>query len=465
MQLLKLPLSSIVIGDRFRKRYDKVEDLAESLETLGQIHPPLITPNESGGYDLVAGGRRMTAFNLLGWTEALFCVADTLTEDERRELELEENLQREDMTWQEKVIAVAEIHRLKTKHSALAGEGWGYRQTGQMLGLALGKVQYSVRIAAELKAVPDGDVAKADSLNDALRIIDRRKENELLAELARRTTLTLPVAVTNLNPSPTTVHIEGEEGDANTVKDFVVELSSMVHNLKIEDALPKLGDACFDHIITDPPYGIDMDMLDQQNPHGGMVSVDAVREEHDVKYNEELFAFMLPHFFRVIKPGGFLCMWCDVMQWQRLYDLSTSTGFKVQRWPIVWHKSHACMNQAAQYNFTKNHELVMVCRKQGAVLTKACATSVIVASNDADKQRFGHPFVKPFGVWEFLLAHTSIQGQLIYEPFAGVGSGVLAALRMGRRVFATERNTEHFNRLVENVKQHYLSINKNTIFV
>src|SRR5690349_6311273 len=98
----------------------------------------------------------------------------------------------------------------------------------------------------------------------------------------------------------------------------------------------------FDHIITDIPYGIDMDMLDQQNPHGGMVDLDTVIEEHDVDENRDLIGKFFKAAFACTKPTAFVVTWCDIMLWQYMYDLAVEAGFKVQRWPITWNKSHQC---------------------------------------------------------------------------------------------------------------------------
>ena len=123
------------------------------------------------------------------------------------------------------------------------------------------------------------------------------------------------------------------------------------------------------------------------------------------------------------------------------------------------------MNQAAQCNFTKTTEIAMVCRKGTATLAEKAGECHIIAPHDDFKEELGgHPFVKPFAVWEYLIDHISYENQVIYEPFAGRGSGVLSMLRKKRIVYCSELNQEHFNCLVDNVKQHYLKINPNYKF-
>src|SRR5205823_213908 len=126
-----------------------------------------------------------------------------------------------------------------------------------------------------------------------------------------------------------------------------------------------------------------------------------------------------PLAFHVLADSGFLVLWADQMLWQFIYDRATAAGFKVQRWPLTWVKAHTCMNNASQYNLTKTTEIAVFCRKGNAVLASPSSVSHIVASNDDYHEQLGHPFVKPFKVWEFIIEHVSKKGQLILEPFAG----------------------------------------------
>jgi DNA modification methylase len=106
----------------------------------------------------------------------------------------------------------------------------------------------------------------------------------------------------------------------------------------------------------------------------------------------------------------------------------------------------------------------MVCRKGNAVLMNPAPQCHILAQHDEYKDSLGHPFVKPYDVWHFILQYISIEGQTILEPFAGRGSGVISIQRDNRNVIACESNLQHYNALVNNVQNHYLSINPNFTF-
>src|SRR4030067_176865 len=106
MDTIKTP--QIIWGNRARTDYGDVTALSESIKTKGLIQP-IVLDND---HNLVAGGRRLTAMIMLGWSDIPYINAGTLSELQLRELELEENLMRKDLTWQENATLVSEIHKL-----------------------------------------------------------------------------------------------------------------------------------------------------------------------------------------------------------------------------------------------------------------------------------------------------------------------------------------------------------------
>lgn len=67
-EISSLPLSSIIVGERFRKDYGDLSELKHSIKTHGLINP-ITCCLLDGQYTLVAGGRRLQALTELGETE------------------------------------------------------------------------------------------------------------------------------------------------------------------------------------------------------------------------------------------------------------------------------------------------------------------------------------------------------------------------------------------------------------
>ena len=459
------------------------------------------------------GGRRLAAAKLLGLATVPVVYRETLSEAEAYEVELEENVRRKDISWQERTLTIATIHSTKVA-KAIAGQttsaSWGVRETGELVGVDYGRVSVVLKMATLLKGELDGKGQpredarfwKCESFNEAWRLRIRDLEDlamrQLSASPAYRQTVAQPPTLpggfdsfdSDLGGSPIEASISPETSEKVAARERYaqnplntqpfeeywqektsylppgprIHLSRMLFNCdSIEFMHSHPGE--FDHVVTDIPYGIDMDHLDQQNPHGGMENLDTVKKEHDVDYNRKLIADFFPAAFACTKEKAFVITWCDQMLWQYMYDLATQAGFAVQRWPFTWCKTSPCMNQTEQYNRTKNTEVAMICRKPGTMLVHSAQSSFIVTGKDDICDTVNHPFAKPFAIWEALVDPISIQGQTILEPFAGRGSGVLSLLQMKRNVIACELQENHYNYLVENVKQHYLAINKACTFM
>lgn len=495
-----LKINEIIVENRQRLDLGDLDDLKESIKLHGLIQPVVVNQSRR----LIAGGRRLEAHNQLGLESIDVVFIETLTEDEAYILELEENIRRKDQTWQEQCLHIQTIHLLKKKLAAKDSDDWGQRETAALLGIASKSVLYnSLEIAKLLRAELDAnnqplDSArywKCDSLSEAWRLRLRDEENAINAELAKRAqaaavpvevfqeeqaalaefeeTASCPDALAEereryysnpLNPPGSFEEYWAEKTAWAEQKRVEVHISSRFHKGDSIEFMMSNPDR-FDHIITDIPYGIDMAMLNQQNPHGGMVDIDTVAELHDVDYNLKLISDFFLAAYECTKDNAFVVTWCDQMLWQFMYDHAIRAGFAVQRWPITWVKTSACMNQCAGFNTTKDTEIAIVCRKKGATLCWQPQTSVITAGRDELCSDVGHPFAKPRAIWEFLAKLVSSEGQSILEPFMGRGSGVISMLDMKRNVFGCELDDAHYNAGLENVKRlHYLKINPNFQF-
>ena len=408
MNRQQLEISKIVIQDRQRGYNEAhVSSLADSLKALGLIQPVVLNQENR----LIAGGHRLAAALKLGWTHIDVVYKETMSEAELQELELTENLKRENLTWQEHVIAVAKIHSLKRRTAALDSKTWGQKETGELLGVTQGSVSYAIVISRVLEDKPkDHEIWKAANASEAWSIIMRWQQEEAEASLATRHTLTKPpisvedsaafdfasftvddpttpkpegklvgyapqipppdvritCPVCNGTPSPHCEHCmdtgfawdttKVQRGAQITVSEVYVpydqvEIDVSSHYIKGDSiAFMHANPERFDHIITDIPYGIDIEMIDQ---HVGIKDIEVIKEEHTVEGNLSLFEQFFPAAYVTLKPNAFLITWCDQMNWQLMYDLAIKAGFKVQRWPVTWVKTHQCLNQTAQFNFTK----------------------------------------------------------------------------------------------------------------
>jgi ParB-like chromosome segregation protein Spo0J len=332
-------IEQVIIEDRLRVEMGEVEDLAESMATNGVFHPPVVEHIPLGGdtFRLLAGGRRMAALTLLnsnkvpGFEQIPVTVFDELEPDQRVVVELEENLQRKEMTWQETLAGIVKYHKAKKRLALEEGDNWTQGMTGKLLNMNQAKVSIAFKVHRELLAGNER-VSAAANLNDAIKILLGDELDEAQKEQMRRIQLKRTeqansriqnqaanrtgVETTNgpnvpllssavLAQAPATQTI----GSPGRVQFTPQEVAAFYHHGNALEVLPLLAKTTLiNHIICDPPYGIDMDNLTRKDM-GRFESIERIAETHDVESNLKL----LPAFLENPRLGDESRLACPEM--------------------------------------------------------------------------------------------------------------------------------------------------------
>jgi ParB family chromosome partitioning protein len=106
---LQLLIEDIKIKKRIRKDLGDLTPLIDSLRKHGLMSPVVITKNN----ELIAGHRRIASAKVLGWKSIDVMVLDKISELEKLELEIEENVARKDFSEDELEDARARLEALK----------------------------------------------------------------------------------------------------------------------------------------------------------------------------------------------------------------------------------------------------------------------------------------------------------------------------------------------------------------
>lgn len=172
---LRIPLDEILVERDTRYRRDlPTEDLKSSIAKHGVLSP-IIVKASAAGYTLVAGERRLTASRELGLPDIPCRLLHELEGVELRLLELEENLKRRDLSWQDTAKAIRSIHDL------LAGQAegpWSYEKTAREIGLHLDTVRANLRVAKALLGPEAPKLAGASGLIPAFHLLQRLDERK-----------------------------------------------------------------------------------------------------------------------------------------------------------------------------------------------------------------------------------------------------------------------------------------------
>ena len=91
---------------------EALDDLCESIRQHGVLQP-LSVRRTAGGYELIAGERRLQAAKALGWTNINAVVMDNMNAVEQLEMEIEENNQRKEFTSEELLEGYKRLEKLR----------------------------------------------------------------------------------------------------------------------------------------------------------------------------------------------------------------------------------------------------------------------------------------------------------------------------------------------------------------
>ncbi len=110
-EVLQIPLSEIIPNsEQPRKEFNHqdLEDLVASIKKHGILQPLVVTEKTDGGYELIAGERRLRASQIAGLSTVPALVR-TATQQEKLELALIENIQRQALNAIEEAYAYSRL--------------------------------------------------------------------------------------------------------------------------------------------------------------------------------------------------------------------------------------------------------------------------------------------------------------------------------------------------------------------
>jgi len=162
-----IPLDRItVLRDERQRRKFETDDLEKSLQRIGLINP-IIVRQEEDKIILVAGERRFTAASRIGWTEITVRYAHELSVIEAAIVELEENIKRKDLSWQDQVMAVAKLHKLHSE----ADPDWNQGKTAEAISMTDGTISIYLKVFPHME---DPRILECSTVRNAYDVLDRR---------------------------------------------------------------------------------------------------------------------------------------------------------------------------------------------------------------------------------------------------------------------------------------------------
>lgn len=396
----------LVPPERQRTEVDPVyiTELSDSIYRLGVIHPMVVkAPVASGGkYTLIAGWCRHKAIQQC-WIMNLpvRCAGSELVPDaypcielenldpiDAYEIELEENIRRKDISWQDRASATAkllELRGLQAKRDqrpepTVAEVAKELR--GSDSGTAYVATRKEILVA---KHLDNPAVAKATTVDQAFKVLKRQEELKRSEELGKQVGATFTSAAHTLLHGSCTEILKGDS---------------------FKEA--------FDVILTDPPYGIDADDFSDS---GGKTPGEHFYDDSPESFRE-LMADFAPLSFAVAKPQAHLYLFCDVEWFIWLRSLFFEAGWDCFRTPIIWHNPTSMRAPWPEQGPQRKWQMALYAVK-GKKPVNQLYPDLVTFPSDAN---LNHHAQKPVVLYQEFLKRSIRPGDSVLDPFAGSGT-------------------------------------------
>ncbi len=395
MSRILLPISEVKITrERFRPVKGKVEEIAQSLLEFGQLQPVVLDADK----ELIDGAHRYEALRMNGATHIWVDFQD-VDEIRAREIEVEANVMRLDMTPVEVVRATAAIHRLKSA----ADPNWSMPLTAQLTGQHQSQVADAVKLDKMLNLFPE--LGEAKSIRQLKSWADAKAA------------------------SVTRVH---------DVKSNAIDYSAIESKILLGDSvevIKTIPSESFHAVITDPPFGLDYD--DRKSGTSGSLTG---YEDSEAAY--ERLLTMAPDLFRVLKPNGWLVWFFGISWYERCKTAFREAGFIVDEIPVIWDRSEGkCHTNRPDRYFTRGYDVALHCLKGDAQIVQRGKSNVIKVKPIDNAARVTL-VERPMELYGELIRRLTVPGEIVADFFVGGGGCPAAAASLGRDYFGVELSPE-----------------------
>ena len=218
-----------------------------------------------------------------------------------------------------------------------------------------------------------------------------------------------------------------------------------MYNLYNKDCLniiKNIEDDSIDLIVTDPPYKTTK--RGNSGNSGGMLKTKMFMEGKVFKENNIKPEEYMPEFFRILKDCSHCYVMTNHVNLQHMINTATEVGFKFVKC-LIWNKGNKIMGQSYMNQF----EYILFLRKGKHKKINNCGTSDILSiPNKKDKDENGknlHDTQKPVELMKILIENSSQEGEIVLDPFMGIGSTGVACINTNRNFIGIELDENYYN--------------------
>lgn len=223
-----------------------------------------------------------------------------------------------------------------------------------------------------------------------------------------------------------------------------MDLENKIYNLDILELLKNMEDKNVDLVVTDPPYKV----ISGGKPHkkgqpSGMLSKN---DGKIFKHNDIKPEIWIPEIYRVLKEGSHCYIMTNTINLENYLRICRETGFGLHN-VLCWEKNNVTPSRW----YMKNCEFTLFLRK-GKAKTINNVGSKMIHQFDNIIGNKTHPTEKPIELMKFYIANSSNIDDLVFDPFSGSGSTLIAAKELGRKYLGCEIDKEYYDIALDRLK-------------
>lgn len=391
------PINNIFVNRKTRQRRELngLDELADSIRRTGLINP--ITIRRSG--ELIAGERRWNACKQLGWTAISVQFVEDLAGPELQLVELEENIRREAITWDDECRAIKTYHELRRAYDP----EWNTERTAEALGFKQSYVDQHMAVANALEQ--DGHrVHQATKFSTARDVVTRERE---------RKKQDLELSLMDERPAVPLINADFHEW-AKTYSG------------------PK-----FNLLHCDFPYG-------QDHSDGGQKTgrvMGAYEDTADVYH--KLLVTLSDHQHKFMSPTAHIIFWFSMHSYGYTKDWLEGAGWVLDPFPLIWKKHMGTLPDPNRKPFRKYETAFF-----GSLGDRKIVTAVDNIF-DATATKELHMSEKPVDMLKHFFRMVVDETTLMLDPTSGSGNAVKVAAGLGAKlVLGIEKDKEFYDRAV-----------------
>ena len=217
---------------------------------------------------------------------------------------------------------------------------------------------------------------------------------------------------------------------------------NQIYNKDVLELMKTMSDESIDLIVTDPPYKVTA--RGNAGNSGGMMQDKLSMQGKIFKHNDIKPSEYIPEFYRLLKDGSHCYIMTNHVNLHEMLNVAKESGFHFIK-SLVWNKGNKIMGQYYMSQF----EYILFFRKgRGKKINKCGTADILEIPNKKTKGEDGkniHDTEKPVELMKVLIENSSNIDEVVFEPFMGVGSTIMACIELDRKYIGCEIDEKYYN--------------------